>query len=191
MDAYGSIIVGKAIVNQGEVGAPFAADRECSADMEGGMSADGADLIKSELRTDDEFETLWANPLGGNLYRLDNTPLFAYGVSWKDVVEAVPQQGALPLFTRVVEKSGHRTVRVILQNADELERLKSGMLALGCSFEGAWSKLIGIDIPAGASLEAVRGFLVDGGYEWEHADPTYDRLPGGHGKVGARCRRTT
>ena len=33
LDAYGCIIVGKVIVNQGEVGAPFAADHECWADQ--------------------------------------------------------------------------------------------------------------------------------------------------------------
>jgi hypothetical protein len=44
--------------------------------------ADTADLLKIEVRADDEAETLWAETLGGNLRRLDNTSWFAYGVSW-------------------------------------------------------------------------------------------------------------
>jgi len=35
---------------------------------------------------DGQVETLWAFDLGGGRYRLDSTPWFQYGVSWKDVV---------------------------------------------------------------------------------------------------------
>jgi hypothetical protein len=142
--------------------------------MGAGVSEGEAELVKVEIRTNDEVETLWAQPLGNSLYRLDNTPWYAYGVSWRDVVEATPQDGGFPLFTRVVDKSGYRTVRVIVRDDAELEQLKAGVLALGCTFEGAWSKLISIDVPAEASLEAVRDFLIDGRFQWEHADPTYE-----------------
>ena len=59
-------------------------------------------------------ETLWAVPLGNDLYQLDNSPFFAYGVSWQDVVLA-PQdpQEQMPTFQSVAERSGNRTVRVI------------------------------------------------------------------------------
>ncbi len=73
-------------------------------------------LTKVVFRDDDgKVETLWAFDLGGNFYQLDNTPWYHYGVSWKDVIEAVPESGGeLPLFRRVVEKSGYRTLRVAL-----------------------------------------------------------------------------
>ncbi len=136
------------------------------------------DLAKLEFRTEDgEVETIWAKPIGEHLYRLDNSPFYAYGVSWNDVVEAQPQPGAFPLFRRVVEKSGHRTVRVIV-GGDDLERLKRGIQELGCKFEGAWSKLISVDIPPDVELEDVRSFLISGKFEWEHADPTYEELFG-------------
>jgi hypothetical protein len=60
-------------------------------------------------------ETLWAFDLGQDAYRLDNSPFYAYSVSVGDVVFApVDPQDERPTFQRVLEKSGNRTVRVIL-----------------------------------------------------------------------------
>ncbi len=143
-----------------------------------GVTDSEPQLVKVEFRTDDDVETLWAEPLGDDRYRIDNTPFYAYGVSWRDVVLAEPQAGAFPIFASVVEKSGHRTVRVIVTDAGALERLQSGILALGCTFEGAWQELICIDVPPEVDLESVRQFLIASPFEWEHADPTYEQLYG-------------
>ena len=56
----------------------------------------------------------------------------------------------------------------------------SGLQSLGCSFEGANSRLFAIDIPPEVSLQAVRDFLVSNKVQWEYADPTYADL---HGKA--------
>jgi hypothetical protein len=44
---------------------------------------------------DGDIETLWADPLGGDLYALDNLPWYAYGVSVEDVVEATPGRSTI------------------------------------------------------------------------------------------------
>src|SRR6476661_1521622 len=77
---------------------------------------DTAGMVKIGLHAPDgEFETMWATPVGPDRYRLENSPFYAYGVSWLDVVEALPDEAAgLPVFVRRVERSGHRTVRLIL-----------------------------------------------------------------------------
>ncbi len=71
-------------------------------------------MVKVELRDrSDHVETLWATPVGRDRYKLDNSPFYAYGVSWQDVIEARPErEGDLPTLVRVVEKSGNRTIRV-------------------------------------------------------------------------------
>ena len=63
----------------------------------------------------ENVETLWAFDLGEDRYRLDNSPFYAYSVSPGDTVNAPvdPDEGR-PTFSRVLEKSGNRTVRVIL-----------------------------------------------------------------------------
>lgn len=129
-----------------------------------------------------EVETLWAEPVRPSIYRLDNEPFFAYGVSSNDLVEAAPDESGYLEFVRVVEASGNRTVRILFdrfpatspQGQSLIERLK----AEGCSYEGAFSKLLAITVPPDASLEAVASLLKESGLQWEYANPTWDQLHG-------------
>jgi len=126
-------------------------------------------------------ETLWATAVGDDTYKLDNSPFYAYGVSWEDVVFApFKAEEGFPTFERVVSKSGNRTVRVILettiQPGNESDRLMQGLSALGCSYEGANGRYISVNIPPDADIDVVRKYLIDHDATWEHADPTYDAL---------------
>ncbi|WP_342377317.1 DUF4265 domain-containing protein [Myxococcus stipitatus] len=135
--------------------------------------------VKVALRDDDgEVETLWATPLGAGRYRLENSPFFTYRVSWLDVVEAAPAPDGQLEAQRVVEKSGHRTVRVILDDvtAPESKPFREAFLRLGCTYEGFQPKLLSIDVPPTASLSQVADFLTAEGVEWEYADPKYEDL---------------
>jgi len=75
-------------------------------------------MVKIRFRGPDpgDVETLWAVPVSGGFYRLDNSPFFAYGVSSQDIVEAQPGQDEFLEFVRCIKKSGNRTVRVVFQN---------------------------------------------------------------------------
>ena len=133
-----------------------------------------AGQVKVALRgPDGEVETLWAFDLGGGRYRLDNTPWYAYGVSWQDVVEATADADGQLQFKRVLEKSGNRTIRIV---ADEpfSDAWLDQITRLGCSFEGANRKYIGVNLPPGVDLAVVAAFLTDANIRWEHADPTYE-----------------
>ena len=128
-----------------------------------------------------DVETLWATSMGADQYRLDNSPFYAYGVSWEDVVYApFDPEEQFPTFQRVVAKSGNRTVRVLFKTpvdqGTESERLLQGLVALGCSYEGANRKYMSVTVPAAVDLHAVRRYLIDHALTWEHADPTYDSL---------------
>jgi len=128
-----------------------------------------------------EVETLWATPLGDDNYKLDNSPFYAYGVSWKDVVFApFNSEEGHPTFQRVVSKSGNRTIRVIfetpVETGNESDQLLRGLLALGCDYEGANGRYIAVNVPPGVELEAVRNYLIENNATWEHADPTYSSL---------------
>ena len=144
------------------------------------MSATDDKYVKIGLRDEDgDVETPWAVSLGGNLYRIDNTPFFAYRISAGDVVEASAGADGFLFFERVVRKSGHRTVRVMLPESAEVEpgpTLLADIKRLGCTYEGAYNKLICIDVPPAVSLEAVAEHLTKMGLEWEYADPKYEDL---------------
>jgi hypothetical protein len=85
-----------------------------------------------------QVETLWATALGNDEYKLDNSPFYAYSISWKDTVCApVDESEGLPTFIRVVKKSGHRTIRVIfdppVQEGNESDIVLPGLVSLDCT----------------------------------------------------------
>lgn len=128
-----------------------------------------------------EVETLWAYHLGNDHYRLENSPFYAYSVSWRDIVHApYDRDEGFPTFQAVVSKSGHRTVRILFDEpvraGDEADRLLQGLVGLGCTYEGLKGLLISVDIPPDVPLESVRSQLVERGARWEHADPSYSEL---------------
>jgi len=128
-----------------------------------------------------EVETLWATALGNDEYKLDNSPFYAYSVSWEDIVYApFDATEDFPTFVRVVRKSGHRTIRVIfnppVQDGNQSDLVLQGLVSLGCTYEGATRGYMSIDLPPGVQLEKVREYLIEQNAQWEHADPTYAEL---------------
>lgn len=119
-------------------------------------------------------ETLWAAPLGDNLYRIENIPFIAYGISLDDVV-SVTESGDRPTFHEVVRTGGHRTFRVLAVPttpeevvADRLRRLER----LGCGLEQATPRYWAIDVPESVSGTAVVDQLEDGWQQglWQYED---------------------
>jgi hypothetical protein len=144
------------------------------------MSVDRPNAKVALTGPDGELETLWATDLGDGTYRLENTPWYAYGVSWLDIVEAKPEQDGLLKFSRVVSKSGNRTVRIRADEPFTTEWLNR-LVALGASFEGAIGSYIGVNIPPETDLNVVTSFLTQEAVEWEHADPSYEQIHGNNG----------
>jgi hypothetical protein len=128
-----------------------------------------------------EVETLWATALGNDEYKLDNSPFYAYSVSWEDIVYApYDPLEERPTFQRVIKKSGNRTVRVKfdppVEDGNSSDQLLQGLVALGCSYEGANRGYMSINIPGEVQLDLVRDYLVTKNANWEHADPRYSEL---------------
>lgn len=128
-----------------------------------------------------DVETLWAHSLGSDEYKLDNSPYYAYGVSWEDIVRApFDEDEQFPTFQKVVSKSGNRTVRVIfdipMESGNRSGDLVAQIVAMGCSFEGANKKYIVINVPPPVDLNAVAARLSQAEVMWKYADPTYEDL---------------
>jgi hypothetical protein len=108
-------------------------------------------------------ETLWATPVEPSLYQLDNSPFFAYGLSWQDIVEARPRIDDVLEYVRCVKKSGNRTLRVIFKDDRSTdpaaEEVLKGLCDLGCSYEGMPPRLISINLPPRVGLGNVTDFL--------------------------------
>ena len=83
---------------------------------------------------------------------------------------------------RVVAKSGHRTIRIILssdpRNDAGAKLVLNEISALGCTYEGANGQYVAVDLPPEVNMEKVVRFLTEREVEWEHADPSYEQLYG-------------
>jgi uncharacterized protein DUF4265 len=139
--------------------------------------------VKVLLQENEYVETLWADPVAPDLYRLENSPFWAYGVSYRDVVEAHPDRDGMLRMTRVIEKAGHRTIRIIFEPdavaSSRAKQVLDAVNTLGATYEGMSPRYIAIDIPPEADLLAVGRYLTEQQVQWEHADPRYsDLYPG-------------
>lgn len=124
-------------------------------------------------------EGLWAEPVGIDDYRIDNTPWFVRGVSADDVVRAVADDDGMLWATSVVRQSGRLTVRVIPFRAGPLKGDRQAVLdafkAVGVSGEGIEQYgIVALDIPPEADLGAVKQILrqgvADGSWEFEEGN---------------------
>jgi hypothetical protein len=154
--------------------------------MDAGLNGE---KVKVLLRAGENVETLWAERVGTDQFRLENSPFWAYGVSWLDIVAAQPDSRGMLVMTGVVEKSGHRTVRVLLgaspKESPGAAALLQGLNTLGCSYEGMTARYVAVDVPPGIDLARVSAYLTQHHVQWENADPTFDDVHGDSGSRGS------
>lgn len=106
-------------------------------------------------------EWVWAESLGNNLYRLRNTPFYAYGYSFLDVVKGIQENNAIYVH-KSHKPSQHSTYRIAFYNKDipEKDYLKymEELLELGCTYE-SYNILFAIDVPPEVDIEKVYKIL--------------------------------
>ncbi len=121
-------------------------------------------------------ETLWAEPIektaSSAIFRLRNSPFFAEGVSFLDMVSTNPDRdgnGGLE-FSGVIERSGHSTYLILIpaDSTDFAENWKV-LEDLGCRYESKTLArkdgkkiLYAVDVPPEADIDAVYENLSDG-----------------------------
>ncbi len=147
----------------------------------------GEGLVRIRIRLESTGEpgptedSVWAEPLGSERYRVESCPFFAYGISRDDVVRASGGPGeAGPILDDVLEKGGHRTLRLTLGPSTELrsapvQRVLEKLIDLGCTHELLRPRLVAIDLPPEVDLEVAAELLQEaaraGALSWEWADP--------------------
>ena len=93
-------------------------------------------------------ETLWAEPLGDNLYRLENIPVYANGYAYGDVVRCEEVDSFLEV-KALVQDSGNGTIRIAFADPDSAEALSvlNDFSSLNCEYEKTGSKMVAISLP--------------------------------------------
>jgi hypothetical protein len=104
----------------------------------------------------EEWEGLWAIPIGGGRFKIDNIPFYAKNLSCDDIV-AASNEGGEYIFTSIVEPSENSTIRVVIYDLDDEKNVRDFLVALGCSIEAVGTPgLIAINIPKTAMNNALK-----------------------------------
>lgn len=112
-------------------------------------------------------ERVWASPLVDGLFLVRNNPLYAYGISYGDVVRCREADDGSLQFEHVAKQGGHSNYRLLLKAG----RTPSDFLAvwprleqLGCSYESSRDPedVFAIDVPPTADVAAVYSVITEG-----------------------------
>jgi hypothetical protein len=60
-------------------------------------------------------ETIWVKKLNNNLYKVDNIPFLAYGISFGDIIDCVEIDGRL-VINSIITKSKYTTLRISFED---------------------------------------------------------------------------
>jgi hypothetical protein len=102
----------------------------------------------------EEWESLWAIPMGDSLFKIDNIPFFAKGLSCDDVVSAA-FEGDTYIFSEVVTPSDNSTVRVLVFDSERVAEIRAALSEIGCESEGSGIPgLFSMNIPKNCQAQA-------------------------------------
>lgn len=110
------------------------------------------------------FETLWAEKADGG-YRLLNSPWYAKGVSYLDVVEVVAVADGYLKLTRKIGTAGHSTYRLLIQDDADWVRSWEEIQSLGCTYEESLDngfRLLAVDVPPECDIHAAYSLMEAG-----------------------------
>lgn len=120
-------------------------------------------------------ESVWAEHIKENQFRIDNNPFHAYGVSYNDIVSVKVKENNL-FFDSVVQRGGHSTFRVFFKISDPnpafIKEQLQPFLDIRCSYEGDGKRLYAIDVPPETDIEKVIQHLKAGENigKWEYEE---------------------
>jgi Domain of unknown function (DUF4265) len=120
-------------------------------------------------------ELLWIEPLWGGtmkVFRLMNSPFYARGVSYLDIVRAVPAPDGYGIdYAGIVEKSGHSTIWLLVPSGPPagFNSCWLSLARLHCTYESSSEDtedgkqtLYSVDVPPETDIDAVLSIVEDG-----------------------------
>jgi hypothetical protein len=108
-------------------------------------------------------ESMWALPLGADLFEVRNTPFYAYDLNFLDVVRAVPTlPDEKPSILAIARRGGHQTLRVFFkEGVEEPERVQvlDDLRRFGVSYESCSPRYFSLDVAPKGDVAGLRAHL--------------------------------
>lgn len=141
-------------------------------------------MVKIVFFSEGKSESMWAEPVGPDTYKLQNTPWDIYGVNCEDIVRAEPAADGMLEFIEVVSPSGYSTFRIMRREGVGKAKFMAALaplLAVGCSYEQSFVRLYAINAPPDADRTQVTTALEAGAtadvWDWEPGSLDEDGKP--------------
>ena len=111
-------------------------------------------------------ESVWAEEMAVNKYRIANIPMFFYGASLDDFVSAREKNGLL-FFDKIIIHSGHSTYRLLVEKTAPkalFDKYWEPLSKTGCKFETKEGtvRIIAIDVPPDVDVNSIYKLLEAG-----------------------------
>lgn len=109
-------------------------------------------------------ESVWAQIATDGYYKVMNIPFYYKGVGLYDIVSTEKNDDKL-YFKSIIERSGHSTYRLILNNninEDIFEKYWKQLEHEGCTYEKAKKGFYAIDVPPSSDIYRVYALLEKG-----------------------------
>ena len=107
-----------------------------------------------------ETESVWAEKISGSCCRIQNTPFYAKGISFEDIVFVKERSNGL-WFESVSIAAGHSTYRILLDKSIPeagFQEYWAPIENLGCNYESTDSGkmfLLAVDVPSNVDIHKV------------------------------------
>ena len=114
-----------------------------------------------------DTESVWAEEISKNKFRVGNSPFFAKGVSFEDIV-ATKRINHQDIYDKTLISSGHSTYRLLVKDHNFPEPFNSywkPIEKLGVSYEENTKlalRMFALDIPPATDIEKVYALLEEG-----------------------------
>lgn len=107
-------------------------------------------------------ERLWAAKTSVKFHlRVRNTPFYVRGISYGDVILVRPDNERREIvFTRLVEESGHSTVRLLFKEVEGRVRAEQMLNEFECAWEVGARDYVAVDIPPAIDYSILRPRLI-------------------------------
>lgn len=133
----------------------------------------------SDVASHYEIESLWALPHEDG-YQIDNIPFYVREIADGDIVTAQRGPDGELWYEKLAKPSGHSTIRLWFARAEDVQKTREELRALGCASElSELPRLVAVDVPPDVPYSAVRAKLEQGEREglFEFEEACLGQLP--------------
>ncbi|QKJ30362.1 DUF4265 domain-containing protein [Mucilaginibacter mali] len=112
-----------------------------------------------DLKGEIAEETIWAELVNNEYYKIDNIPFFAPNLAYNDIISVEEDDGVL-YFNTLIKSSMHTTIQIIFFDRHKESEVLKKIEEMGCAWEGMQGgAYYAVDVPPNINYNSIKVFL--------------------------------